>query len=145
MHYQRLKKTGSFDQPLMTAPDEIRFWSKVDKTGACWLWRGGIGGEGYGYVWWNGRQQRAHRIAYELLVSRIPASLTIDHLRDLCNNRACVKAIDDETGPAHLEVVTLAENIRRIHMTPELIQKRREAGRKGAAARWRMSRVKQPE
>ena len=44
-----------------------------------------------------------HRWAYEALVAPIPDGLTIDHL---CRVRHCV-------NPAHLEVVTLAENIRR--------------------------------
>ena len=42
----------------------------------------------------------AHRVAYELLVSRIPKGLELDHL---CRNPTCV-------NPSHLEPVTHKEN-----------------------------------
>jgi hypothetical protein len=44
-----------------------------------------------------------HRVAYTDAVGPIPDGLTIDHL---CRTRTCV-------NPAHLEPVSLAENIRR--------------------------------
>jgi hypothetical protein len=60
------------------------------------------------------RAAYAHRVAYELLVGPIPEGLTLDHVRDRgCTSTACVKAIADERGPAHLEPVTMEENVRR--------------------------------
>ena len=32
----------------MTKYDKIRFWSKVDKSGDCWIWIGYIDKDGYG-------------------------------------------------------------------------------------------------
>lgn len=96
----------------MTTPRPMadRFWPKVDRRGPdeCWPWTGGQNGYGYGYfnvdVTRTGhRNAAAHRVAYELSVGPIPDGLTLDHL---CLNRLCV-------NPAHLEPVTLAENIRR--------------------------------
>lgn len=86
-------------------PLEARFWSKVDVTTLrrCWEWRGGKTDLGYGHFSLNGRCAQAHRVAYELLVGEIPESLFLDHV---CRNPGCV-------NPAHLEVVTNAENVRR--------------------------------
>jgi hypothetical protein len=95
---------------------EERFWEKVSKDGhgGCWRWLGGTCGRGYGnfythvdYV--DGKRvvlfNRAHRVAYELLVGPIPSGLCIDHL---CRNIWCV-------NPAHLEpVTTQVNNIRGI-------------------------------
>lgn len=83
-----------------------RFWEKVDKSGDCWVWTASTRPSGtrhYGRIKVSGRDQLAHRVAYELEVGPIPDGLTIDHL---CKNTLCVR-------PSHLEAVTLAENIRR--------------------------------
>ena len=58
---------------------------------------------GYGVRYYQGRQQRAHRISYEMAVGPIPDGVVIDHL---CRNRACIR-------PGHLEAVTQRENILR--------------------------------
>lgn len=87
-----------------------RFWTKVDRTSdpaGCWLWRGFIMPNGYGQTYLDGGHKYAHRVAYEEVVGPIPEGLQIDHL---CRIRNCV-------NPAHLEPVTLAENLRRgIHL-----------------------------
>lgn len=102
LHYQRLIKSGSVEQPLATAPDEERFWAKVQRIeSGCWLWTAGIShNTGYGNVWWAGRTQSTHRIAYVLTYGEIPAELTLDHL---CRVRHCV-------NPQHLEAVPFAVN-----------------------------------
>jgi hypothetical protein len=93
---------------------EARFWAKVDKTPTCWLFTGSTAGEGYGWFWAGSCGHRAHRVAYELLVGPIPEGMTLDHVKDRgCTSKACVKALADEHGPAHLEPVTHRENILR--------------------------------
>lgn len=82
---------------------ESRFWRKVQKTEACWLWTAGMSVGGYGRFKANGRMNFAHRFAYELLVGPIPDGLQLDHL---CRVRHCV-------NPAHLEPVTARENTMR--------------------------------
>jgi len=76
-----------------------RFEASHVKADTCWLWLGPFSPQGYGRL----GHHYAHRVAYELYVGPIPEGLTIDHL---CRVTMCV-------NPAHLEAVTLAENIRR--------------------------------
>lgn len=100
--YRRKHKKGEL--AVAQRPDPVdRFWSYVDRSGACWLWIGCLHRTGYGRVWFNGCQRQAHRVAYELEKGPIPDSLQIDHV---CRNRACVR-------PAHMEPVTIGENLRR--------------------------------
>lgn len=71
--------------------------------GRCWWWTACINPDtGYG-TFWDGKVLSAHRWAYEHFVGPIPEGLHLDHL---CRVRRCV-------NPAHLEPVTLAENVRR--------------------------------
>jgi hypothetical protein len=74
----------------------------VDSAG-CWLFTGFKDAKGYGKVWHQGKKARAHRVAYELAVGKIPSSLELDHL---CRVRSCI-------NPAHLEAVTRRENLMR--------------------------------
>lgn len=79
-----------------------RFWSWVEKTETCWLWKGALN-HGYGSFSIGARQRKAHRFSYELAHGAVPEGLTLDHL---CRNRPCVR-------PDHLEAVTDRENILR--------------------------------
>lgn len=71
----------------------------------CWHWRGHKDRKGYGQFWLRGRAHWAHRVSYVAFVGPIPDGKQIDHA---CGNPSCV-------NPAHLEVVSLAENRRRQH------------------------------
>ena len=82
---------------------ESRFWSKVEKSSACWLWMANRVGNGYGQISVNGRKVYAHRLSYEWAKGPIPAGLDIDHL---CRVLLCV-------NPDHLEAVTRRENLLR--------------------------------
>lgn len=83
-----------------------RFWSRLEKTSTCWIWKGAIWGHHgpqYGRISYRGAWVQAHRFSYELLVGPIPKGLTIDHV---CKNTLCV-------NPLHLRPLSLADNIRR--------------------------------
>lgn len=91
----------------MSVPLHDRFWSKVDKSGDCWLWTAHVNNRGYGMfgmkVDTKPTMRTAHRVAYEMERGPIPSGLEIDHL---CRVRICV-------NPAHLEAVTHHENLMR--------------------------------
>jgi hypothetical protein len=75
---------------------------EVGATG-CWIWTGAKQTAGYGVVNVLNRQQRVHRLMYEVTKGEIPDGLFLDHL---CRTPACC-------NPDHLEPVTHDENIRR--------------------------------
>lgn len=81
-----------------------RFWSKVDMSGDCWLWKPPLTRYGYGQFSvgpaGNRRMVKAHRFAYELANGAIPDDLQVDHI---CRNRACVR-------PEHLRLATNKQN-----------------------------------
>ena len=84
-----------------------RFWSRVRKTDACWIWTGRIEQHprhgGYGRFDYDNRGWLAHRFAYEHAVGPIPDGCELDHK---CRTRACVR-------PDHLDPVPHVVNMRR--------------------------------
>lgn len=89
-------------RPERIRPIAERFWAKVQKGDGCWEWLGPRR-RSYGFMWVEGKNLPAHRLAYEFMVGAIPDGLMLDHL---CRNKGCVR-------PDHLEPVTNAENVRR--------------------------------
>lgn len=77
------------------------FWDNVtpEPNTGCWLWLGPSAGSGYGG--WG--TDKAHRVAYALVMGCVPAGKQIDHL---CRVTWCCR-------PDHLEAVTQLENVRR--------------------------------
>lgn len=103
-HYLRELRHGSptAGAPLRILDDVERLWSRIDRTGDCWVWTASTT-DGYGYTQWDGRLWRVHRLVYTLLIGPIPTGMQLDHL---CRSRACCR-------PDHLEPVTHAVNVRR--------------------------------
>lgn len=79
-----------------------RFWSKVDRSGDCWLWTGVPNDSGYGRFAIDSRHVvRAHRFAFELENGPIGPGLDICHH---CDTPPCVRAL-------HLFAGTAADNM----------------------------------
>lgn len=78
-----------------------RFWSRVDRSGSCWVWTGSRDPGGYGKVRYQGRIVGTHRVAYRLAHGDIPAGLEVCHT---CDNPPCC-------NPAHLFLGTHDENV----------------------------------
>ena len=78
-----------------------RFWSLVEKTETCWLWRGPQIPQGYG-EFCNQKAILAHRFSWQLAHGPIPVGLYILHT---CDVPLCV-------NPDHLWAGTQQDNIR---------------------------------
>lgn len=84
-----------------------RFHDKIipEAISGCWLWDGAVKESGHGVIGVGGRRDgvaRAHRVAWELYVGKIPANGNVLHR---CGNAGCV-------NPKHLYIGTLKENAR---------------------------------
>lgn len=76
------------------------FWSHVQRSDGCWLWMAGRSSEGYGTFRFNGRMQKAPRVAWQLTFGPIPDGLNALHH---CDNPPCVR-------PEHLFLGTIDDN-----------------------------------
>lgn len=96
-HYHAAMRTNTVPpSPTM----EERFWSKVDKTGVCWIWKAYRANTGYGQFGMGSKVLSSHRVSYELANGPIPEGMVIDHK---CHDRACV-------NPDHLRAVSYKQN-----------------------------------
>lgn len=98
-HWQRMRKHGDPHRTGRLTPSE-RFWRKVAKADACWMWTGAKTPAGYGVFNLDQVATYAHRFAFEEANGISPDGAYVDHR---CHSPACV-------NPAHLRLVTNKEN-----------------------------------
>lgn len=102
-HHARWLRHGTTADPIIVTVEE-RFWSKVEKTETCWLWKASLNRKGYAQFFPQpGKLVEGHRWAWISANGSVPDGLELDHL---CKVKHCV-------NPVHLEAVTHAENMRR--------------------------------
>lgn len=104
---------------MMDSAATKRFWDKVIKgqaPGACWVWTGAIGADGYGRFWVKDRDTpegfimwRAHRYAAAAAFG-IEHVQTAEMVTHLCDNPLCVRAEPGEGS--HLFLGNHADNMR---------------------------------
>ena len=84
-----------------------RFMSNVTLAPGCWEWHGPLNESGYGRFFYEGKNQKAHRVAYQLLIGPIPPSDYSVHgtmVMHTCDNPRCV-------NPLHLRLGNAADNV----------------------------------
>jgi hypothetical protein len=81
----------------------LRFWSRVDTSGECWIWQGGRGHRGHGRFWLDGRLRQAHVVAWLLTNGSISPDLPC--ILHHCDNAPCCR-------PLHLFAGTKGMNNR---------------------------------
>jgi hypothetical protein len=89
---------------LPSTSTQERFWALVSKTEGCWFWSGSPA-SGYGSFRLDGSTHRAHRVAYAIEHSGIPAHSVVTHS---CHNLRCVR-------PEHLVLKTQSANTSEAH------------------------------
>jgi hypothetical protein len=97
-HASRVRRGRSLTQEIV----DVRFWSRVDRSGDCWTWQGRRLRDGYGALTLHGQHWLAHRFSWQLHYGPIPDGQWVLHH---CDVPPCLR-------PEHLFLGTQPENVR---------------------------------
>lgn len=103
-HYLRNRKYGSpyaVKKPAKNTKSVELITSNIEISKGCWLWAGSKNADGYGTVSLNGKNQKAHRVSYEVFNGPIPSNMVVMHK---CDRPACV-------NPEHLTLGVQSDNV----------------------------------
>lgn len=109
-HYRQWRVNGDplyakYVKGVGDTPEE-RFWSRVvvGDRDECWPWRGLPLDASYGYLWYGGEFDGAHRVAWKLHNKKSPENMILHS----CDNKPCC-------NPRHLRDGTQKENMEDMH------------------------------
>jgi len=97
-----------------------RFERQIARSDSCWLWRGLIGGDGYGKFYADGRTMHAHRWYWMHLNGELNRRQLVLHK---CDNPLCV-------NPDHLFIGSDADN-----MADKVAKQRQARGNRSGQAK----------
>lgn len=90
--------------PHLFVENARHFWSRVDRSGECWIWTGAVSKGGYGQFVSRPHRFYTHRLSWELHHGLIAKGSCILHDCPGGDNTRCC-------NPAHMKLGTHAENM----------------------------------